>query len=148
MPVKDKIPCGIGIRLLQLHRSIGNVHEDDSIVFIRIDPELESLLYKRNLKLSIFTAFRLIELEGRCIEAHALLFHSAIPMDDKASLFSIPCRSDRWGKHGGTASEGKGFTVFALIVSVNKCNGTGTVLLFQRLQCSSICHRLHSHTAL
>ena len=82
MPVKDKISCGIGIRLLQLHRSIGNIHEDDSIVFIRLDPELESLLYKRNLKLALFAAFRLIELEGRCVESHALLFHTAIPIDD------------------------------------------------------------------
>ena len=143
---EHKVPRRVGSRVFQLHRGIGNVHKDDGIVLFGFDLERKAVLCERDLQIILRTAFRLVELEARRVQAYAAVLNRAVLFYDELSAVLIPCRCDGGREHRRAACKGKFRAVLALIVAADERNGV-SVLLFQRFQRGIVRHMLHRHAA-
>ena len=142
---EHKVPRRVGSRLFQLYRSVGDVHIDDGGVFGRVNVKCKALFCEGDPQRTIRAVCRLIELEGGRAQAHAALLHGSVLVDNELAAAAPRCR-DGGREQRRPAGEGKGFSVFALIIAVDEGDGV-SVPLFQRRKRRVIRHVFHRHAA-
>ena len=142
---EHKVPRRVGSRLFQLYRSVGDVHIDDGGVVGRVNVKCKALFCEGDPQRTIRAVCRLIELESRRTQAHAALLHGSVLVDNELAAAAPRCR-DGGREQRRPTGEGKGFSVFALIIAVDEGDGV-SVPLFQRRKRRVVGHVFHRHAA-
>ena len=142
---EHKVPRRVGSRLFQLYRGVGDVYIDDGGVFGRVNVKCKTLFCEGDPQRTIRAVCRLIELESRRTQVHAALLHGSVLVDNELAAAAPRCR-DGGREQRRPAGEGKGFSVFALIIAVDEGDGV-SVPLFQRRKRRVIRHVFHRHAA-
>ena len=144
---EHKISRRIGNSLFQLCIGIWDINVNQSRIFRWINVKCETILCELDFQVLACTAFRLVELKARCVQAQTAMSDRSVLVDDELVVFvgGIPCR-----RHGGREQcrpigKGKFRAVFALIVAADEGNRIA-VLLFQGVQCRIVGHIFHRHT--
>ena len=130
---KNEVSVRIGGNVLQLGRGIGNIDIDHSLVLRRGDAERKAVLGERNRQAVLRAALRLVELEGRRVQADTVLHDCAVAANDEAAA-AAPC-----GRHGRreqrrAAGKLEGRTVDTLAAAADDGGRSSAVLLFQSLE--------------
>ena len=151
LAAEHQISRRVGGGVPQLHRGVGDVHIDDGGVVIGVfviggDLKCKAVLRERDLQGIFRAAFGLIELEGRRAQAHAVLLHGSVLVDNELAAAAPRCR-DGGRQQRRPACKGEVFPVFALIIAVDESDGVLLVLPLQRRKRRVVRHILHRHAA-
>ena len=143
---EHKVSRRVGSRLFQLHRGVGDVYIDDGGVVFGGNAKCKAVPRERNIQLAIRAGFGLVEFEGRRAQAHAVLLHGSVLVDDEPAA-AAPRRRDGGRQQRRPAGELKGGAVCTLVIAVDEGDGVLLVLPLQRRERRIVRHMLHRHAA-